>query len=323
VTDRKSPDTARDQVARLLVLVPFLHARGEVTVAEAAEALGIDQAQLVKDLKVLFMCGLPGGYPDDLIDVDLDALEGDGTIRVANADYLARPVRLTPTEATALLVALRTMAGSATADTREVVERTLAKLEAAVGTQADQVHVADQPAADPSTVRLLEGAISRGHQVRLTYYVPTRDEETVRVVDPRAVAWVGQAAYLDAWCHLAQDDRAFRLDRIQSVEELDTPVADPGAGARRFDDDWKVDGTRVTLRLAPEAQWIPEYYPVAATRSQADGSLEVDLDVASEAWLRQLVLRVAPHATVVSPADFADSFTSSARAALLMYTPRA
>ena len=54
------------------------------------------------DLKVLFMCGLPGGYPDDLIDVDIDALEGpdglraDGVIRVSNADYLARPLRLTP-----------------------------------------------------------------------------------------------------------------------------------------------------------------------------------------------------------------------------------
>ena len=45
---------------------------------------------------MLFLCGLPGGYPDDLIDVDLEALEGDGVIRVSNADYLARPLRLTP-----------------------------------------------------------------------------------------------------------------------------------------------------------------------------------------------------------------------------------
>ena len=75
------------------------------------------------------------GYPGDLIDVDLDALEepeGDGVIRVSNADYLSRPLRLTPTEATALIVALRALRGGAGDDTREVVDRVLAKLEAAV-----------------------------------------------------------------------------------------------------------------------------------------------------------------------------------------------
>ena len=89
------------------------------------------------DLKVLFMCGLPGGYPDDLIDVDIDALEGpdgvrsDGVIRVSNADYLARPLRLSPTEASAVIVALRALRNGARDDTREVVDRALAKLEAA------------------------------------------------------------------------------------------------------------------------------------------------------------------------------------------------
>ena len=52
---------AREQVARLLTLVPYLHARGEVRVDDAARALGVPPAQVVKDLRVLFMCALPGG----------------------------------------------------------------------------------------------------------------------------------------------------------------------------------------------------------------------------------------------------------------------
>ena len=95
---------AKDQVARLLQLVPFLHARARASAStRPPQALGVPPQQVLADLKVLLMCGLPGGYPDDLIDVDLDALEsdeGDGVIRVTNADYLARPLRLTPTEAT-------------------------------------------------------------------------------------------------------------------------------------------------------------------------------------------------------------------------------
>src|SRR3954449_8484785 len=125
---------AQAQVARLLRLVPLLHGHDRVRVSEAADLLGVAPRQLLSDLKVLLMCGLPGGYPDDLIDVDLDALEGpeaDGVIRVSNADYLARPLRLTPTEATAIIVALRALRSGARDETREVVDRALAKLEAA------------------------------------------------------------------------------------------------------------------------------------------------------------------------------------------------
>ena len=111
--------------------MPYLHARDQVSLDEAAQALGVPPAQLEKDLRILFLCGLPGGYPDDLIDVDLDALEGEGVIRVSNADYLARPLRLTPTEASAIIVALRALRAGPTRDTREVVDRALAKLEAA------------------------------------------------------------------------------------------------------------------------------------------------------------------------------------------------
>ncbi len=113
------PGSAKDQVVRLLRLVPYLYARGTVRVDEAAADLGVTPERLVTDLKVLFMCGLPGGYPDDLIDVDLDALEGeeaDGVIRVSNADYLARPLQLSPTEATAVIVALRALRNGAADD---------------------------------------------------------------------------------------------------------------------------------------------------------------------------------------------------------------
>ena len=52
----------------------------------------------------------------------------------------------------------------------------------------------------------------------------------------------------------------------------------------------------MTLRLAPAARWVVEYYQVEETRPQPDGSLEVDLLVADRRWLERLVLRLAPHA---------------------------
>jgi proteasome accessory factor C len=321
---RQSPGTARDQVARMLALVPYLHAAGdgagEVRVEDAARALGVSPEQVGQDLRVLFMCGLPGGYPDDLIDVDIDALE-DGVIRVSNADYLTRPVRFAPAEATALVVALRALADGAPAETADVVRRTLAKIEDAVGdSAASRVHLVDRGERDlEATAELLQGAVDAARQVRLTYYVPTRDEQSDRVVDPWHLHRTEGVAYLDSWCHAAGGERVFRLDRVLAAEVLDTPVEHVEPTTREREAGWFDSPSRVTLLLAPDAAWMPEYYPVLERRDHPDGSLEVDLEVADAAWLHQLLLRLAPHASVVAPPEFAESFTALLREALSLY----
>jgi proteasome accessory factor C len=322
---------AKDQVARLLTLVPYLHTHGRVRLDDAAAALGIPAEQVLADLKVLLMCGLPGGYPGDLIDVDLDALEGpeaDGVIRVSNAEYLARPLRLNPTEATAIIVALRALRGGASDETREVVDRALAKLEAAAaeGSAAPQIDPGEVPPERIDQARLeadLQDAAARQRQVRLTYFVPSRDEQSERTVDPRGIVTAHGFRYLDAWCHSAEAPRLFRLDRIRSarvlrrrIETAPEPPRDLGDGlftrAR--------DTTPVTLGLDREARWIVEYYPVEAVRGRRGGRLEVDLLIADERWLQRLLMRLAPHARVLSPPDLQIRFQEGARTTLGLYT---
>jgi proteasome accessory factor C len=324
------PGGAKDQVVRLLRLVPYLYARGTVRVDEAAADLGVTPERLVSDLKVLFMCGLPGGYPDDLIDVDLERLEGedaDGVIRVSNADYLARPLQLSPTEATAVIVALRALRDGAGEATREIVDRTVSKLETAV-------HGAADPLVDPGTdsgadvlgARFrtpLEEATEQARQVRLTYWVPSRDDVTDRVVDPRGIVTAHGLTYLDAWCHTAQAPRLFRLDRIQDAEVLDSSIQTPAEPPRDLGEGMfkhSADTSLATLRLKPPAHWVVEYYPVEDVRPLPDGDLEVDLVLADERWLRRLLLRLAPHAEVIAPAEVAESFTLAVREAHSLYT---
>lgn len=325
-----APSGAKDQVARLLTLVPFLHSHGEVRLDEAAAALGIAPEQVLSDLKVLLMCGLPGGYPDDLIDVDLDALEGpeaDGVIRVSNADYLSRPLRLSPTEATAIIVALRALRSTAREDTREIVDRALAKLEAAAaeGSAAQQIDPGEEDPERLDLARLeadLRDAVARHRQVRLSYFVPSRDEQSERVVDPRGIVSAHGFTYLDAWCHSAEAPRLFRLDRIHEAEVLDTPVTTDLEPPRDLSDGLfrRAEGTApVTLRVDREARWIVEYYPVEAVRPRRGGALDVDLLVADERWLERLLLRLAPHARVVSPTALDQAFTRRAHDTLSLY----
>ena len=317
---------AKDQVVRLLRLVPYLYARGTVRVDEAAADLGVSPARLVSDLKVLFMCGLPGGYPDDLIDVDLDALEGedaDGLIRVSNADYLARPLQLSPTEATAVIVALRALRDGAGEATREIVDRTVAKLETAV-------HGAADPLVDPGTGTgadvlgarfrtTLEEATEQARQVRLTYWVPSRDDVSDRVVDPRGIVTAHGLTYLDAWCHTARrpgsSGSTGSRTRRSSTPRSRPPPSRPGTWPR---------GCSSTPRTPrwPRSGWHP---PPAGwwstTRSRTcvpspTGTWRSTSLLADERWLRRLLLRLAPHARVVAPAEVAESFTAAAREAL-------
>jgi proteasome accessory factor C len=312
---------AKDQVGRLLRLVPYLHAHDQVSLEEAARVIGVPPDQLDKDLRVLFLCGLPGGYPDDLIDVDLDALEGEGVIRVSNADYLARPLRLTPTEAGAIIVALRALRAGADTDTREVVDRALAKLEKAAAGSTPLVDPGDDDPVPLALRTRLEDAVSRHRQVRLTYYVAARDEESERVVDPHAVVAHHGVAYLDAYCHSAGAPRLFRLDRIQEATVLDSDTLTEPAEPRDLSDGVfsGEEATRVTLRLQREARWVEEYYTVEEVRIQPDGGSEIDLLVGDEQWLRRLLLRLTPYAEVVAPAEFGDGASQAVRRALALY----
>ncbi len=318
-----STETATDQVARLLALVPYLLARGEVRLEEAAAHFGTTTARLEQDLRVLFMTGRSPGLPGDLIEVDIEALEGDRVIRVDNADYLARPVRFSPAEATALLVALRTMLDVATPETAVAIESTLAKLERAVGagSPARQMHVQTTPRRGADLVPILDQAIAHGHQLQIRYRAGHHDEEVERVIDPRTVSVVDEVLYLDAWCHRAQDDRVFRVERIVSAQELPDAVLDPMARPRDLTSGWftEAEAQRVTLRLGAPARWMSEYYPVENMRPGPGETLDVDVLVGNERWLHQLVLRLAPHAQVVDPVEVGAKIQALAQAALDTY----
>ena len=319
---------AREQVARLLALVPYIQARREVSLEQAAADFGVKPAQIVKDLNVLWFCGLPGLGMGDLIDVDMDALEGDGVIRVSNADYLSRPLRLDSSEASALIVALRALRDGSSDDVRPIVDRTLGKLEAAAGDGAAvaaqvEIRLPDRQRAVSELRERLSAAVDEGRQVRLDYYVPARDESTERVVDPVRVVTADGNTYLDAWCHLAEDQRLFRLDRVSSAEVLDTPVQQH-AGLQPRDLAHGIfqpstEDLLVTLRLEPGARWVAEYYPVEDATEAAGGGLTVRLRVGDPAWLTRLMLRLGASAELVDPTDLADSVRQVATEALHNY----
>lgn len=316
---------AKDQVARLLALVPYLRERGGVRVEQVARDFGVTPKQIQDDLSVLWFCGLPGAMPDDLIDVDMEALEGEGVVHVDNTDFLDRPLRLDARQALALIVALRTLRDVAGSRERDAIDRALVKLENAAG---DAMAIVDQvevqiDGADRQVTDTLSGALQDKRRLRLAYYVPARDETTHRDVDPMRMVMAEGHTYLEAWCHRTEDTRLFRLDRVAAAEALDVP-ADPPPEAQPRDLSEGLfqpspDDMLATLDLAPSARWVADYYPYESTEDLPDGGLRVRLRASDPAWLVRLALRLGPQARVVIPSEVAERVRREAERALEAY----
>ena len=324
-----SPDAARGgpppggtsgQLPRLLALVPYLLARPGVRLADEAATFGITEDRLRKDLNLLWVCGLPGHGPGDLIDVEFD---GD-TVTLFEPAGVTRPLRLTVDEALALVVALRALAETPGLDERDAVDRALAKVEQAAGAAAGPAHRVEVAVEGETRVLpVVRSALEQGRRLHLSYYVPGRDETTERDVDPLRLLLVEGRSYLEGWCRRAEGVRLFRLDRIADLSVLDAPSSPP-EGVEPRDVSQGLfrpgpDDLLVTMALTPAAAWVADYHPCESVVEQDDGSLVVTLRASDPGWVRRLALRLGGRGRVLAPAELAAQVRADAQAALAAY----
>jgi proteasome accessory factor C len=313
--------SSADRLPRLLALVPYLMSHPGAQVPEVAKLFGLTEKQLIDDLQLVWMCGLPGHTPGDLIDVSWDG----GEILIDNADTIARPLRLAVDEASALLVALRMLAELPEFEDKDALARVIAKLEQAAGEGAASVsnQVAVEVDAAPDALATVNDALRRGRRLSLRYYVPGRDEITPREVDPTRVVMADGRAYLEGWCYRAEGMRLFRLDRILAAEVLDVPASPP-------EDAEPIDVTEGVFRPSPTdelveievtaaGRWIAEYYPCEKVTELDGGRLRVELRARDQDWLVRLALRLGDSGRVISPPALAARVAEAAGAALALY----
>ncbi|MCG5214880.1 WYL domain-containing protein [Streptosporangium sp. KLBMP 9127] len=313
-----------DRLPRLLALVPYLMSHQGATVPEVAKIFGLSEKQLIDDLQLVWMCGLPGHTPGDLIDVSWDG----GEILIDNAETIARPLRLATDEASALLVALRMLQEFpefAEVGDRDALARVIAKLERAAGEGAAAVssQVAVEMDAAPGALAAVNEGLRTRRRLSLTYYVPGRDEVTPRDVDPMRLVVADGRSYLEGWCYRAEAVRLFRLDRMLDVRILDV-AAEPPEDAEPLDVAQGVfrpspTDELVELEVTPAGRWVTEYYPCEEVVELGDGRMRVSLRARDQGWLVRLALRLGDTGRVVSPPSLAGAVREQASEALARY----
>ncbi|WP_280424634.1 helix-turn-helix transcriptional regulator [Nocardia carnea] len=306
------------RLSRLLNMVPYFVANPGISAAEAAADLGVTTKQLMADLNQLWMCGLPGYGPGDLIDLSFS----EESVQVTFTAGIERPLRLTSIEATAVLVALRSIVDLPGMVDPTAAHAAIAKLEAAISGGAPAATSAGPPAEAPA-VTTVRSALAAGRALQLEYYSASRDVVSTRVVDPIRIVAVDDNSYLQGWCREAEGVRLFRFDRIESAGELAEPSRPPqearatDAGLDLFQDDPAVPLAR--LLIAPDYGWVLDQYPMHRIAVRPDGGLEATMRFATLDWMARLVLGFGSGVTVLSPPELVAAVRERSEAALAAY----
>jgi proteasome accessory factor C len=309
---KKEATIRPERFARLVTLASILidaGRRGEnLREEDVRERLQVSRSELQEDINVLNVVSFGGGTY-----VLYAELLEDGTIEVdpePYADNFARPARLLPVEAKALVAAIdligEHLPTGALTSARE-------KIVAALGEDPrDQLHIATATADDSAIARVVSEAIAERRLLRIEYYKETADEFSERVVEPYALMNGREGWYVASYDPAKEDVRHFRLDRIKTAEVTDTtftprPEVNPAADVDGWPRTGEVEASKLArVWVCPErARWAREERRVA--QDLADGSVIIELPFKGTDFLVTEILKEAGDAAVLEPADARDA----------------
>ncbi len=308
------------QVVRMLAMVPYLQSNQGIPLADLAAEFNIRPAQAQRELEIMMLTGW-GEFHGELIDFDMTALQDEGVVYIRDAEFMSRPLRVSRSEAAALIVALRTLRQSAADDQAPVIDSALAKLAEAAGTEVDTPVEVLLPAVDPDVQAAVSAALAGERQLQMVYANETRDEQTERTVDPHRSFTQDGNRYLSAWCHKAEAERLFRVDRIVAATVLDVPATTAVDSRTKLEDLFPrgADAPSVVVEIGPRDGWLVEQYRMEVVERREDGSIRARLFGTDQSWLRRMVMRAGGRLQVVEPAEFATEVRQTAAAALAAY----
>jgi proteasome accessory factor C len=323
VSESVGPRDARDKLALLLSLIPYLMDHEGTTVEQVARAFDTSAEQIRDAVRLIAVTGVPGEsrayLADDLFDIDWDELEEHDRVVLRHTVAIDDSPRLSAREAAALIAGLQYLSSLPEHADRDAVASLMAKLEH--GTTSGAAQVAVSPEVLDVAVATLRDAVAARTQVEFDY-VNARGDSERRTVDPLRVESVNDDWYLRGWCHLREAVRTFRLDRMDALESTGVPITEHAAAVvlpeRLFQgspDDLIVSVDVATTAMPLIADFIPDNAPCAVEGDVVHTTVRV----AHFRGLGRMVARFAGAVTVTAPAEAVAAVAEWARAGAARY----
>ena len=302
--DQRNSANPLERTSRMLDLVPYINTHQGISLVELAGVFEVSTEQMINDLTTLWMCGLPGYTPLELMDLDFES----GYVSITNAPTLAKPRSITHEEGVALVLGLDVLRSAISSEREDLIEAIsslsqriadLVKLPMALTASTDVSH---------EVTTSIKDAIAHRSGLKIAYHSLYKDEISTRVVLPLEILENQGYLYLHAYCSTAKDFRHFRIDRVQSAEtaEVEQPSTTSAENPEKL---------RFQVRVMRPTRDVAERF----AESHLDAGTVFKGSSFSQQWISRSVFASAGAVELLSPVDIRSEIARRAESILNRY----
>ncbi len=292
------------RTARLLDLVPYLTTHQGIAISELAKTFNTTVKEITDDLNTLWMCGLPGYTPLELIDLEFES----GFVSIRNAETLAAPRALDRAEALSIYMGLDLLSAELGGSNGSLVSE-ITNLQEQLRSQlisAPQVQIEASLASELRA--LILRAIRRRGWLEITYHSAANDQVTKRLVAPYELSQSGSHEYLQGYCDSAKAIRNFRADRIVDVIEIADQVWPSNQVAANE------EAVEYEVKVHASSRQVLEVLPQITANSST-----ATIQGFSAQWISRAILSLAGQVEAVDPNEIRVAVHARATTALGNY----
>ena len=301
-------ENAALRAIRLLDLVPYIVAHPGISITELAKEFSISRDEVLKDLNLLFLCGLPGYTPLELIDISFD----EESVVIRDPQNLAAPRNLNESEALIARIALAALEES-TPKTSAAYSQIVAlreKIAKAFSSSIPASAITFTLDKERATLEAIEGAIKQELDLEITYNNVTKDSSSRRSITPISIIAEDKRTLVSAYCHSAKALRTFNLAQIS---EVSTKERIARADLERLEDS---RGSSAEVIIKSEDS---SFFTENASSLKELSKSCYQIDIFQPEWIVRSVLAGADSIELAKPLELRAEIAERANRALLAY----
>lgn len=301
-------ENAALRAIRLLDLVPYIVAHPGISITELAKEFSISRDEVLKDLNLLFLCGLPGYTPLELIDISFD----EESVVIRDPQNLAAPRNLNESEALIARIALAALEES-TPKTSAAYPQIIAlreKIAKAFSSSIPASAITFTLDKERATLEAIEGAIKQELDLEITYNNVTKDSSSRRSITPISIIAEDKRTLVSAYCHSAKGLRTFNLAQISEVSTKERIVR---TDLERLEDS-RGSSAEVIIK-SEDSSFLSEN----ASSLKELSNFRYQIDIFQPEWIVRSVLAGADSIELAKPLELRAEIAERANRALLAY----
>jgi proteasome accessory factor C len=271
----KSISAPLARTARLLDLVPYINTHQGIALKELAKHFEVTPAQMNADLMTLWMCGLPGYTPLELMNLDFES----GFVSIGNASTLSKPRAITFQECVALLLGLDLIASLLPIDRQDLLIAAESLRKRLTDILGLPIKLSVVGSTSGAVATAIAQAIGTNSGLKIRYHSLYKDQVTERIVAPVNLYESDNHQYMRAFCSTAKDYREFRVDRIDQATPTDVSAQFPA----------KADSTEklsFSIKILGSSRDVTERFAI----SQSTIGSSIELSSYSRQWIERSVM---------------------------------